>query len=132
MEWCSFSLNEEYKISTSTYNTIDMVELTIYGKGEKKAKIQIMLEMQAWLMFHFMKICPSSMSIMILMRGKEDLKHFDLIQGLIFQLGGVRLNLLTTHLSLEIRKINLIMYAIMNIFVSNILKLGLTILLLRD
>jgi hypothetical protein len=61
MEWCSFSLNEEYKISTSTYNTIDMVELTIYGKGEKKAKIQIMLEMQAWLMFHFMKICPSSM-----------------------------------------------------------------------
>jgi hypothetical protein len=69
---------------------------------------------------------------MILMRGKEDLKHFDLIQGLIFQLGGVRLNLLTTHLSLEIRKINLIMYAIMNIFVSNILKLGLTILLLRD
>jgi hypothetical protein len=34
MEWCSFSVNEAYKLSTSTYNTIDMVELTTYRKGE--------------------------------------------------------------------------------------------------
>ncbi|GAU21839.1 hypothetical protein TSUD_176850 [Trifolium subterraneum] len=51
MEWCSFSTNEAYKMSTSTYNTFNMVVLTTYGKGEKKAKIQIMLEMQAWMLF---------------------------------------------------------------------------------